>query len=688
MLGHISHRLTQSPLLLSAMLFVLAVAVRLPYLSTFLTIDEIKWVEGAGQFLLALDSGDLAQTYWHFFPGITTTWGEALILWLRWFTLGNGLDLPSYITAQFADQASLIGPMRLSGVLITSLAIPGLYVLARPLLGNEAALLGSALLAVNPFFVAHSRIVNGDAITAAFMLLSVFAFLWLWQGSGLRMAILSGAMGGLAMLTKLPAPIIIPWIGMLALIGYIQRRSIGFWVQALAWWGLTAIGIFVVLWPAMWVAPLASLQQMYHDAFAVGEVSAGHSTFFMEQISDDPSWAFYPVAIAFRLTPLTTIGLGLTVFWLVFGRQEKRAFAHQVSWSLVAYILFVVLCANFSPKKLDRYVMGVFPALDILVATGLWGIWQGLTMVKPWLRRGSTILALAIVGGQGAFTLIHYPYVLTSYNPLLGGPAKAVATVPVGWGEGLEQAATWLNSQPNAKNLEVAAWYSDIFFPYFVGEQASFSDDGRAQLAADYVVFYVNQIQRQKPYSGLVEYFRADEPVFVVAVDPAGQVVNLSNVEESRGQVHWVEVYKAPAARSASGAPKIEGVAQLLAYKVEGNRVADKEIASSVSELSGEDDLSVTLFLRVLGPLPEGTTFNVALVPISSPQNTVWGDWQLEEVKGEWLEEKIVEWPGTLALSPDMPPGEYRLWAVLQSEDSPVIVEFSISDKDPAISIE
>src|SRR5262245_37670344 len=86
-----------SPLFVAAILFLLALLVRLPYLGTFITIDEVKWVEGAGQFLLALSSGNLAQTYWHFHPGITLTWGEALLLWLRWLTAADGLALPTFV---------------------------------------------------------------------------------------------------------------------------------------------------------------------------------------------------------------------------------------------------------------------------------------------------------------------------------------------------------------------------------------------------------------------------------------------------------------------------------------------------------------------------------------------------------------------------------------------------------------
>lgn len=681
-------RVIRSPLFHSSVLFILAVLIRLPYLGTFMTIDEVKWVEGAAQFLTGLSHGELAQTYWHFFPGVTITWGEVIILWLRWLTVGNGLDLSSFIETQLADFQSLIGPMRLSAVLITSLTIPGVYLLGRRLLGNTIALFGAALLAFNPFFVAHSRIVNGDTASAGFMLLSVLAFLWLWQGRGLRIAALSGALAGLAFLTKLPAPIIGLWVGVLALVGYRQRSSINFWFKALIMWGLTAMAVFFLLWPAMWVAPFGTMQQLYTDSFAFGKVDVGQSTYFMQQINDNPGWLFYPVAIAFRLTPLTTIALVLTLLWLVIERKEKTSNIRGVGWSLVAYVLFIIVLANISPKKLDRYVMAVFPALDILVAIGLWGIWQRLANTRSLsTQTGGAIILILTVAIQGIITITSYPYLLTNYNALLGGSSMAAATVPVGWGEGLEQAAYYLNSLPEAETLRVSSWYGDIFHPYSVVQRASFSDDGRAQLAADYVVFYVNQIQRQKPYAGLVDYFRAGEPVFVVDVESMEHAAELPNPEQSKSKLHWVEVYKAPAAQSASGAPQVEGVAQLLAYKMGGGRLAETGTIRTVSKSLAENDLAITLFLRVLGPLPPETEIGVALVLIPTTENPTWGDWQLTEAKGEWLEGKIVEWHGVLTLLPDMPSGRYRLWVAFQFEDGKVIAEFPISDKDPPINI-
>ena len=72
----------KSDLWLGLLLSGISLIIKLPYLGTFLTIDERRWIQGAGQFFMALRSGDLAQTYWHFHPGITITWAKSRITYL------------------------------------------------------------------------------------------------------------------------------------------------------------------------------------------------------------------------------------------------------------------------------------------------------------------------------------------------------------------------------------------------------------------------------------------------------------------------------------------------------------------------------------------------------------------------------------------------------------------------------
>ena len=597
-------------------------------------------------------------------------------------------------------------------------------------------------------------------------------------------------------MTKLPAPLIGFFIGGVGLVGLAldwpkaRGAAVRQWLAALAIWAGLALLLFVALWPALWAAPLETLRQMYVDAFEVGGVGAGHDTFFLGQISADPGAWFYPYVIAFRLTPIVMLGLIITAVWLLlpltyfvlrtayylFRHTPLQPIDHLARFTLHAsrftlsvsrlafptsrviaatlvmltYIVFIILFANLSPKKLDRYVMGVIPPLIFLAAVGYdyglrliiasnkkytaalmsprsdsppekfspglgdtgpagWGIkkWvKNKGKISPSPNPGpkwpggnfSSYLYYAVVvvlaAGQLLLAILAAPYYLTYYNPLLGGVKTIAARAPVGWGEGLEQAATYLNRLPNAESLTVSSWYSDIFNPYFVGRRASFADDGRAQLAADYVVFYINQIQRQKPSPGLVDYFRAKEPVFVVAVTPTGQTINSNGLVGVGDNVPWVEVYQAPAAQSAGGAPKIDGVAQLLAYKAAGNRSRGAgEQGAEGHETEGENGLAenevaVTLYLRVLGPLPENASFAAGLV-----SNQRHGYWRTTETVGEWSPGNIGEWRGILTLPTGLPAGDYRLWAGLQAStvaesETDSLAEFSISANDPVIVIQ
>jgi hypothetical protein len=89
----------------------------------------------------------------------------------------------------------------------------------------------------------------------------------------------------------------------------------------------------------------------------------------------------------------------------------------------------------------------------------------------------------------------------------------------------LDQAAAWLNQQPHAADLEVVAWYSTTFEPYFTGhaiykiDEEKISRTPKPGLAAAYVVLYVNQIQRQLPTAGALQYFQAEPPAHVVTIN-------------------------------------------------------------------------------------------------------------------------------------------------------------------------
>jgi hypothetical protein len=104
---------------------------------------------------------------------------------------------------------------------------------------------------------------------------------------------------------------------------------------------------------------------------------------------------------------------------------------------------------------------------------------------------------------QGLLVVPSHPYYLAWYNPLLGGLRQAVHELPVGWGEGLEKAADYLNSLPNAELLTISSSGMPGMAPKFRGRTLALARPSLVQ--ADYAVIYVSDRQgRPSPVDDLI----------------------------------------------------------------------------------------------------------------------------------------------------------------------------------------
>lgn len=486
-------------------LFFLALVPRLvAACARFVTSDELAWVYRSTRFLSALASGHWAQTVQAGHPGVTTMWcgmvGVLLrrltapdaaaehLTWLTrlaWFDPRNGLALKHLVF--------FLGAGRLPVAILTSLAVVGIYLLARRLWGQRVALVGGLLLALDPFAVGLSAVLHVDALTASFMTLSLLALLIaLVEGSLWRWMALSGALAGLAMLTKAPAVFLAPFTALLLTVAFLSRpdrypRQALRLVGALLLWLTVAVLVFFVLYPAMWTAPTAALDLI----FGTVNRHAGSSSrpvFFWGRTAFDPGALFYPVALAFRTSPLVWLGV-LAALPLLLRRRTARWMSGE-RLSLLALLGFAVLFIVFMTpptKKFDRYLLPIFPALELVAAVGL------VRLVRRLSARWQIGALAGLVLLQAAICLPYTPYYLAYENPLLGGPRVAARVLPVGWGEGVDQAATYLNSLEGAETLSVAASAMPHFAPLFAGRSVPLSEETLPLV--DYLVVSVGDFQ-------------------------------------------------------------------------------------------------------------------------------------------------------------------------------------------------
>jgi hypothetical protein len=108
----------------------------------------------------------------------------------------------------------------------------------------------------------------------------------------------------------------------------------------------------------------------------------------------------------------------------------------------------------------------------------------------------------------------------------MGGGRAALEVIPVGWGEGLDQAASYLNQKPNASRLKVSTYHASGCFSYYfdggvrdIPPLSELSEERWQRfIESDYAVIYITQWQRQAPPQVLA-YVSALQPEHTIWIN-------------------------------------------------------------------------------------------------------------------------------------------------------------------------
>jgi hypothetical protein len=699
----IKSRVTISPrwldLVLPAALFLVALLPRILHLGAFMTADEDDQIMFSTYFLKSVLKGDWTGALILGYPGVPTSilgalgvGARYLVHYLGWLPL-PWLKADFYTTLEqlttrfgyFEHPFDFLLWARAPLALAASLSIVAIYQLTRRLLDERLALFSALILAFDPFFLAHSRVIHVDAPLAYFMFLSFLAFLLYLEKGAWKWLLLSGLCGGLAGLSKIPAgllgPILVVSGALYALFPPPEAAGSIRWKRlaiALTVWGLIALAAIFALWPTMWSRPLFAVESLSRNLY---NISGAHDTtgiFWGGQQSDQSPW-YYLIAFPYHLTPLTTVGLVAGVALIVAGlvgrwRNQAQGWSSRVLplvLSLVAYgVLFVAPLSAIS-KRGDRYILPVFLAVGLLSTLALWWLANLLVKYVPGLtsrfRIGPTRLVGGVILAQVFFILLYHPYYLAYFNPIVNTYQPAPTVINVGWGEGLDLAAQYLNEleQDGDEPPLVAAWYSTQFAPYYRGRTIDLSSQETA-LTADYTVFYINQVQRGFPSGEVLNYFRQREPLHVVKL----------------GGIEYAWIYKGPVIGQNAQSDYSFPVEALLggAARLYGVHVAAVETPAdtfAVSEQVAETEpylgygqvkpgLPVTLFWETLGHIETNHGKTNIYIRLVDEHGNIWGSVDRIILAGLWRTNRwhpnyFLRDEYKLPIDPATPPGTYQL---------------------------
>jgi 4-amino-4-deoxy-L-arabinose transferase-like glycosyltransferase len=386
-------------------------------------------------------------------------------------------------------------------IVFNSAVLALIALLTGRLFGWAPAFFAGGLLAFEPFLVAHGQVVHLDALVSGLMAIALLAAATRWLSNGhAGFLVLSAVAGGMAFVTKSPSAFLVLAVPVIAAIGIRPWHGLAqvraYVLGLLAWAGIAGVTAFAI-WPALAMQPVDTISRMIRFTLAEGGQPHGPGNFFMGEPVSVPGPLFYPVALLFRLTPVTMIGvLCLAVFsWWHKGVLRSTPSA----WLLIGLVIAFAVFMNVGAKKLDRYILPAIPLIDVLAGCGLWAGTHWLLMrTKDWqgYARLVTALPLAILVFQSVAWWSVLPYPLSYYSPVVGGGAAAQRMILVGWGEGLDQAAAYINAQPDGSSARVA-----VYFPLTVNFQALVTGtvvSYGSNVTPTYVVDYINARQRNQ----------------------------------------------------------------------------------------------------------------------------------------------------------------------------------------------
>ena len=538
-------------LLLFLAIFLSLLFPRFYALDQYVTYDEHLWLPLSANFYRAVRTGQFAETYQVGHPGVTTMWAASA--GFLWRYPGYAEDVDAWTTHQDIEEVlqtqghsalELLSAGRVFVVLANALLLALACLFAYRILGLWPTLVGFLFIAFDPFYIGQTRLLHVDGLASSFILLSLLAFIDYRQHGQPASLVISGVAFGLGCLTKSPAVFLLPVLAAIVPVDEMlnpRRAGSGSGrhrllraVAILFIWSVIGGLVVVLAWPAMWVEPLQTVAKV--SARAIGYALQGHSLpLFFNGDRLNPGEmgifsSFYPISLLWRASPLTLFGVAFSLLLLV--RSRRLAVRKELLRPLLLLLLFSLFFAfmvNLGSKKFVRYLLPIFPPLQLVAAIG----W---VTVASWLgkrlSRWGSFLASVFLGVVVSLQLLLYlqvaPYPLAYYNPLLGGGQRAPEVNTIGWGEGLDQAARYLNQKLDAEQLTVLSWYPPAFSYYFEGTTMDMPAEGNldeAQLAAaDYAVIYLQQWQRNLP-----------EPFLAMLVDQVPeQVIQINGIEYVR----------------------------------------------------------------------------------------------------------------------------------------------------------
>ncbi|MBM3304012.1 MAG: hypothetical protein FJY76_02855, partial [Candidatus Aenigmarchaeota archaeon] len=284
-----------------------------------------------------------------------------------------------------------------------------------------------------------TKIAALDAMLLFMFTLSVYAFTRGLESR--KWFIISLIVTGLTVATKFNA---VTLFVLLPVIYFIHRRPKAIGKKHLLLIPFVSAAVLYLVWPRLWFDPIGGLLANFNWWQSLGDVSE----YFLGGLSHPIYYMATYVVVTTPVLILATLALG--VYYSARHRDGENL--TLLAWLLIP--LFVYSFYHFRQAG-PRYVIMIYPAVAMLAGIGIHRISSWLSGMHRFNARKTAVymaIPFIVFVYLLAVDVSVHPYYLDYYNELVGGPGNVYNNhmFAIGqWGEGIGEAAFWLNS--NAK---------------------------------------------------------------------------------------------------------------------------------------------------------------------------------------------------------------------------------------------
>ena len=432
-------KLLLKPIYLFLFIFLLSFIIRIPLLGTeSINPDAVNWHYRCQQFANGLKYWQLEKTYPHYHPGVTLCYLMAVPTEAYKKITGQVYNIDTFVNFNILNSYSVV---LFNSLLIAILAF---------IIGGKRGLIFSLLLNLEPFFYGNSRIIHLDTLVTLLIFLAFLLLNKFFDEKKLHFLYLSSFIFSLAFLTK-SVSIIFIVLSLFSILLFIKETRLKFFSQFL----VSSILFIIVLFPAMWVAPLDTFTRIFKEADRVG-VRTGHSQFFLGEYYDEesnPGFWFYPLVSLIKFSPIFNISLILIFFSILISfeihlrihKLNIRKFIDYIDRNREMFLLllfygFYTVLIFYSSKKVDRYMLVLVPAVIYFISNKSSQLFQRIFLILGFVNLVSIITFFPNLFYY--YSPVFYSY--SNVNKIIGQKT---------FGGGIFEMNNYLKSKYGEKNL-------------------------------------------------------------------------------------------------------------------------------------------------------------------------------------------------------------------------------------------